>query len=51
MTCKAMQCNDQMICGRCGLQWDVNDPMPPACLTGEELAAKTCNEIYKELER
>lgn len=30
-TCKARQYNDQMLCGRCGLQWDVGDPEPPAC--------------------
>lgn len=23
--------NDQMICGACGMQWDVDDPNPPAC--------------------
>lgn len=31
MTCVARQHNDQMICHRCQLQWDVNDPEPPAC--------------------
>lgn len=31
MTCTARQHNDQMCCGRCGLQWDVNDPEPPKC--------------------
>lgn len=29
--CKAYQVNDQMLCGQCGLQWDVNDPEPPGC--------------------
>lgn len=29
--CDARQHFDQMICGRCGLQWDVNDPDRPAC--------------------
>lgn len=31
MTCHARQHSDQMLCGRCGLAWDVNDPEPPAC--------------------
>lgn len=30
--CDARQFSDQMICGRCGLQWDTNDPDPPACI-------------------
>lgn len=29
--CEAYQMNDQMMCGKCGLQWDVNDPDPPEC--------------------
>lgn len=29
--CKAVQYSDQMCCGKCGLQWDVNDPDPPFC--------------------
>lgn len=31
--CKARQYSDQMMCGYCGLQWDVNDPDPPLCQT------------------
>lgn len=31
MNCKARQYSDQMHCGYCGLQWDVNDPEPPKC--------------------
>lgn len=31
MVCKAKQYNDQMICGYCGTQWDVDDPEPPQC--------------------
>lgn len=31
MTCKARQYSDTMHCAKCNLQWDVNDPMPPAC--------------------
>lgn len=29
--CQARQYSDQMICGACGLQWDVNDFDPPDC--------------------
>ena len=29
--CKARQYSDTMICGPCGLQWDVNDIDPPQC--------------------
>lgn len=31
MNCKGRQYSDQMICGACGLQWDINDPEPPEC--------------------
>lgn len=30
--CQARQHSDQMICARCGIVWDVNDPDPPTCL-------------------
>lgn len=30
-TCHARQQGDQMCCGKCGKQWDVNDPEPPEC--------------------
>lgn len=29
--CEAKQYSDQMICGACGLSWDVNDQEPPDC--------------------
>lgn len=29
--CEARQHSDQMVCGLCGLAWDVNDPYPPTC--------------------
>lgn len=29
--CQARQYSDQMICGKCGVQWDVDDPEPPVC--------------------
>lgn len=31
MTCSARRQGDQMACGKCGLQWDVNDRDPPEC--------------------
>ena len=30
--CQARQYGDQLMCAACGLNWDVNDPEPPACL-------------------
>ena len=29
--CEAYQMNCEMLCTKCGLQWDVNDPEPPHC--------------------
>lgn len=31
LRCEALQYSDQMICGQCGLSWDINDPAPPSC--------------------
>ncbi len=54
MTCKAKQYSDQMLCGRCGLAWDVNDIDPPECRTKEwyekqraELEVKKMKEILE----
>lgn len=30
--CLARQYSDQMVCHKCGLVWDMNDPEPPECL-------------------
>lgn len=30
-TCQARQYSDQMLCGKCGLAWDVNDQDRPKC--------------------
>lgn len=49
MNCKARQHSDQMIWGRCGLEWDVNDPDPPACLTAQELGNRTIEQIREGL--
>ena len=32
MTCKAIRQGDQMCCGKCGLQWDIDDLDRPQCL-------------------
>lgn len=29
--CKVHRINDQMMCSKCGLNWDYNDPDPPIC--------------------
>jgi len=29
--CFAKRYGDQMICGPCGLSWDITDPEPPEC--------------------
>jgi len=50
-TCRALQHSDQMVCGRCRLQWDVNDPDPPKCLTPKKYANLQIKEIKKILER
>lgn len=31
MSCRAVRVNDEMHCGHCGLQWDIDDPDRPAC--------------------
>lgn len=31
MACAATARGDQMLCSLCALQWDLNDPNPPAC--------------------
>lgn len=31
MSCAARQYSDQMVCSKCGLAWDINDPEPPQC--------------------
>jgi hypothetical protein len=36
--CEAVQYSDQMVCAKCVVRWDVNDPAPPAC-------GKQCEEI------
>jgi hypothetical protein len=33
--CEARRENDEMVCHRCKLAWDVKDPEPPRCSTAE----------------
>ena len=35
MSCKAIRSADEMHCGHCGLQWDVDDLEPPKCCNGD----------------
>ena len=49
--CKAKQYSDQMMCGRCGLAWDVNDIGPPKCLTHQQYGLKKCGELRDLIKR
>lgn len=50
--CKAIQMSDQMVCNKCGVRWDVNDPEPPTCgveqppVQAEAPAPKQGNRAY-----
>jgi len=39
--CYATQHSDQMICYKCGLVWDMNDPEPPECRRKELTGTRT----------
>ena len=30
-TCKALDVGELTVCYRCGLEWEISDPAPPAC--------------------
>lgn len=51
--CEARQHSDQMICVKCGLVWDTNDPDPPKCkpqggkTDAREKALKEIKEVLK----
>jgi len=49
MTCKAKQYSDTMICDRCALQWDINDPEPPECLIDEQINNAVADKTLGEL--
>lgn len=44
MTCEAQQQSDQMVCKKCTMAWDVNDPNPPKC----NFSCDNCSDKYKE---
>lgn len=41
----AKRYNDEMFCSHCGKSWDVNDPEPPPCKTGNEWLREIRNKI------
>ena len=45
MKCQARQHSDQMICHKCGLVWDMNDPDPPVCVTTVRHPATSCSAV------
>ncbi len=47
--CKASRCNEQFHCGRCGLQWDIDDTDPPKCMTVKEYNAKRMRELKDQV--
>lgn len=60
--CKRTEVDDLVICNRCGMQWDLEDPAPPACdpmsysrmrarLVAEISSADTSLEIVAKLKR
>lgn len=46
--CQARQYGDQMICAACGLNWDTNDPEPPACRKNIKRAVARVAKIEAE---
>lgn len=48
MTCSARRCNDQFVCGRCGLQWDATDTEPPRCVSAGEIAIANMRRMIVE---
>ena len=49
MTCKARQYSDQMMCDKCALQWDVNDPEPPLCKNDRDLDVEEGVKVFAKL--
>lgn len=45
--CESRRVGDQVLCGPCGLQWDVNDPEPPACQHKKGLRTKVVNLVRR----
>ena len=46
--CGARRYNDQWLCDACALQWDVNDPNPPACLTTHDRHVAAMRELFAD---
>lgn len=40
--CQAARQSDEMVCAKCRLRWDVNDPEPPLC--GQHVATRDLSE-------
>lgn len=38
--------NDQVYCRRCGKTWDVTDPDPPKCKTGDDWIKEIRKMLY-----
>jgi len=49
--CLATRFNDQMICGECGTQWDVNDPDKPECKFNLQQKLKNLRNDYQYCDR
>jgi hypothetical protein len=49
MSCFAYTCGSQTICAPCGLNWDTNDPEPPACrkIDGRSKLVKTVAKLQQ----
>lgn len=45
--CEARQYSSSVECLRCNLQWDMNDPDPPKCMTGKELFDRQRRELKR----
>lgn len=49
--CLATRCSDQMICGECGTQWDINDPDKPECKFDLQQEINNLSECYQYCDR
>lgn len=51
--CVAYQCSDQMVCPKCGVVWDMNDPEPPECktkaATGTKVVGRAAVDNIREM--
>ena len=49
--CTARQESDQMVCRKCGLAWDMNDPDPPTCPVREPSTPSPAEQSKYQLVR